>query len=248
MDIEILILIGVFVSSLVSGIIGMAGGIILMGIYATLLPIEVAMVLHGFTQLFSNGFRSYLHRKHILWHILPKYFIGSLIMTFLMSLTTYTPDKKIVFIMLGLFPFTIFLKDFAKRLDISKKLQPYIAGGVVTASQLTAGASGSILDIFFINSPLLKYEVIGSKAITQVVGHSFKILFYISVIQKNNFEFGISPISVALTVPVVFIGTYLGKLVLRHFNEDYFRKLSRIIVLGMGILLVLKGVYAYSTQ
>lgn len=247
MEIEFFILLGVFISSLVSGIIGMAGGIILMALYASLLPLEIAMVLHGLTQLFSNGFRSYLHRKYILWHILPKYFLGGLLITLIMGLISFSPNKKVVFILLGLFPFTIFLKSIARQLDITKKMRPVFAGGIVTLSQLVAGASGSVLDIFFINSPLKKYEVMGTKAITQTFGHCFKIVFYFSIIQKNNFSFGISPYTVFAIVPIVFLGTFLGKLVLRNFSENYFRRLSRIIVLGMGVLLIAKGVYAYST-
>jgi hypothetical protein len=49
-----------FATSVISAVFGMAGGMILMGVYAIALPVQVAMILHGITQLFANGFRAFL--------------------------------------------------------------------------------------------------------------------------------------------------------------------------------------------
>lgn len=54
-----------FATSVISAVFGMAGGMILMGLYAATLPVRVAMVLHGVTQLFANGFRAFLLRERI---------------------------------------------------------------------------------------------------------------------------------------------------------------------------------------
>ena len=45
----------------------MLGGLILMGVLASLLPVGAAMVLHGLIQLTSNGYRAWLNRKDIQW-------------------------------------------------------------------------------------------------------------------------------------------------------------------------------------
>ena len=47
-------------TSLLSGIFGMAGGMILIGVLLVLLPVPEAMMLHGVTQLASNGWRGLL--------------------------------------------------------------------------------------------------------------------------------------------------------------------------------------------
>lgn len=49
-----------FATSVLSGVFGMAGGLILMGVYATVLPVATAMVLHGTTQIAANGMRAVL--------------------------------------------------------------------------------------------------------------------------------------------------------------------------------------------
>src|SRR5262245_38961447 len=64
-------------TSFISGIFGMAGGMILMGILLLMLPLAAAMVLHGATQLASNGWRAWLWRHHIQWRIAALYAVGA---------------------------------------------------------------------------------------------------------------------------------------------------------------------------
>lgn len=64
-------------TAFLSGLIGMAGGIILMGVLLLLLPVAQAMVLHGFVQLVSNGWRAWLWRKYIHWRIVRHSFVGA---------------------------------------------------------------------------------------------------------------------------------------------------------------------------
>src|SRR6187549_1341836 len=66
------------VTSFISGILGMAGGLILMGILLALMSVPAAMMLHGTTQLASNGWRAFLWRSHIDWRVFRGYLWGSL--------------------------------------------------------------------------------------------------------------------------------------------------------------------------
>ena len=66
-----------FVTSFISGILGMAGGMILMGVLITALPVATAMLLHGITQLAANGWRAWMLRGSIDWRVFRGYAIGS---------------------------------------------------------------------------------------------------------------------------------------------------------------------------
>jgi len=48
-------------TSFVSGVFGMAGGMILMGLLLSLMPLAPAMALHGITQIASNAARAWLN-------------------------------------------------------------------------------------------------------------------------------------------------------------------------------------------
>ena len=47
-------------TAFLSGLFGMAGGLILIGVLLTILPLPSAMVLHAITQMASNGWRAFL--------------------------------------------------------------------------------------------------------------------------------------------------------------------------------------------
>ena len=59
-----------FITSVISGVLSMAGGMILMGVFAFVLSVPAAMVLHGVAQAVSNGSRVWFYREHIAWHVL----------------------------------------------------------------------------------------------------------------------------------------------------------------------------------
>ena len=54
-------------TSFLSGIFGMAGGLVLMGVLLALLPLPEAMALHAVTQMASNGWRGLLWWRHVRW-------------------------------------------------------------------------------------------------------------------------------------------------------------------------------------
>ena len=71
------LLIAILGTAILSGILGMAGGMILMAILASTVSVASAMMLHGAVQLTSNGSRAWFLREHIQWQIFPAYAVGT---------------------------------------------------------------------------------------------------------------------------------------------------------------------------
>src|SRR5689334_23030506 len=92
-------------TSFLSGIFGMAGGLILIGVLLALMPLPAAMVLHAITQMASNGWRAFLWRRHIKWRPVAVYLIGCALALGLWSLTKYVPAKPVALLILGITPF-----------------------------------------------------------------------------------------------------------------------------------------------
>src|ERR1700747_2362434 len=92
-------------TAFLSGLFGMAGGLILIGVLLALMPLPTAMVLHAITQMASNGWRAWLWRAHIRCRPVFVYLIGCGLALGLWSLTRYVPDKPIALLMLGVTPF-----------------------------------------------------------------------------------------------------------------------------------------------
>ena len=73
----LVILVVTLITSFISGIFGMAGGLILMGVLAGLVSVAMAMIIHGGIQMFANGYRAFLLRDVIDWRVFGLYCIGT---------------------------------------------------------------------------------------------------------------------------------------------------------------------------
>src|SRR5258706_7427798 len=91
-------------TAFLSGLFGMAGGLILIGVLLTILPLPSAMVLHAITQMASNGWRAFLWRSHIQLRPVAVYLIGCALALGARSVKPYLPDKPGALLLLGVTP------------------------------------------------------------------------------------------------------------------------------------------------
>ena len=75
---SIILTIAAFITSTISAIIGMGGGIILLGIMAIIIPQGYMVIaLHGIIQLISNTTRTFLFRKYLKKNIINEFIAGA---------------------------------------------------------------------------------------------------------------------------------------------------------------------------
>lgn len=237
----VMILGTVFGTSLLSGFLGMAGGVILMGVFVALLPISSAMVLHGVTQSAANGFRGWLLREHICWKVFIPYVIGALFAVTLFFTITFVPEKPWVFIGLGSIAILNMFVPKTLILDLFKPGVSVFCGVIVTSTQLFIGVSGAVLDVFYINSNLTRFQIIATKAVTQTLSHLLKLFYYgsLMVMESQALEL---PVWIFLAVvPFAFAGTSVGRQVLRFVDEKQFRLVSRVALVLIGCTYVYRG-------
>lgn len=91
MQAGLLIVAAAFLTSILSGVFGMAGGLVFMGALAWILPVTTALALHGVIQFASNAWRVLLHRKHVAWPVLLWFAIGAVTAIGFFSLVVFTP-------------------------------------------------------------------------------------------------------------------------------------------------------------
>ena len=144
-----IIIIATLATAFLSSIFGMLGGIILMGVLASLLPVASAMVLHGLIQLTSNGYRAWLNRKDIEWRIIATLLIGNVIALAALAFVAFAPDRVMVLLALGALPYIAWALPKNLALDVTKTPIGIFAGLVVVATNLLAGVGGPLLDVFF---------------------------------------------------------------------------------------------------
>jgi uncharacterized protein len=219
------LLIATYLTSFISGVFAMAGGVILMGVLTVLLPISMAMVLHGVTQSAANGFRAFLLRKHIRWNVVPTYLVGA---SFAMGLCLYiafVPEKYFVFFLLGGMAIGTMLLPKKALLNIENPFVGLLCGFLATFLQIISGVSGPLLDIFFVKNDLNRYEVIATKSLTQTFGHILKLVYYAYILEASiQWDFTLPYWILPLMVGETFLGTHAGKSCLRFVSEMQFQK------------------------
>jgi uncharacterized protein len=144
----------VVATSFISGIFGMAGGLILLGLLLLLLDVGPAMVLFGATQAASNGWRAVLWVKHVRWDYVWRFLIGAVLVFVILRIIHLFPNKAIIYIGLGLSPFLADLLPRQLTPDITRPGAPYVCGALIMATTLLAGVAGPILDTFYQKSGL----------------------------------------------------------------------------------------------
>src|SRR5688500_4850971 len=161
-------------TSFLSGIIGMIGGLVLMGVLLIFLPVPAAMTLHAITQMTANGWRAAVWHQHVMWRVLPGYLVGSGIVFALLALVQFSPPTDWAYLCLGIMPFAARLVPRAHAPDIRRRGAPFFVGAMVMALHVLAGVSGAVLDMFFLAKDLDRRLVVATKAMTQSIGHAIK--------------------------------------------------------------------------
>ena len=230
------------VTSFISGILGMAGGMILMGLLLALLTVPQAMVLHGVTQLASNGWRAVLWRTSIDWRVFRGNAWGALLALAAFTLVQLVVSKPVALLVLGVTPFIGLALPEKLVLDVQRRGHPFLCGLICTVLQLVAGVSGPILDVFFVRSRMDRRAVVATKASIQSLGHIIKITYFgglVGAAHRGSVDFWLGALMVALAIA----GTTLSRRVLERLTDASFRQWTRWAVMSMGVIYLAMGAW-----
>lgn len=242
LPIFLLILASVFATSILSGILGMAGGMVLMGMLVWVLPVQQAMILHAVSQFAANGSRAFIHRKHIYRKGLGFYIAGLAVMLVVFSAISLVPGKMAVFLLMGVTPFLAFLLPKNLSLDFTKPPQAFMAGIIVTGFQLTAGVAGPMLDVFFQTRALTRHQTVATKAFTQSISHVTKFVYFGFIVSDFTKATAGLPLWLCLgVVPLALSGSHLAKYILDRLTDKHFYRATQAMLFIVGSIYLYKA-------
>src|SRR6185436_11798315 len=230
------------VTSFISGILGMAGGMILMGVLLALLPLPAAMLLHGISQLSANGWRALMLRKSIDWRVFRGYSVGAALALAAFALLQFVASKPVALVLMGLTPFAALALPERLHLNVERRGHSFLCGLVNTAIALVAGISGPILDVFFVRSKMGRHAVVATKGLVQSLSHMMKICYFGGILASSG-----TTLDPRLAVAVVLlgvIGTSLSRQVLERISDGDFRRWTRWTVMTLGSVYLASGLLA----
>lgn len=237
----VVVAVTVLATSFISGIFGMAGGLILLGILLIFMDVAPAMVVFGAVQMAANGWRAALWWRHVNLSIVWRFLVGSTTVFLLMRTIAILPNKATLYLTLGLLPFVANLLPKRWNPDITRPGMAYLAGGIIIVLQLLAGAAGHILDVFFQRSHLDRKTIVGTKAVTQVMGHVYRIAYFGSF--EAAFDASIPWWAYLAGIGLAIGGTSLAATVLVRMTDAGFRMWSRRVTIGVSVTYVVRGLW-----
>ena len=209
-------------TAFLSGLFGMAGGLILIGVLLTILPLPSAMVLHAITQMASNGWRAFLWRSHIRWRPVAIYLIGC----------------AVALLLLGVTPFMARLTPPGLKPDPESIWQGTFYGSICMGLMLMTGVSGPLMDTFFLGGKFDRRGIVATKATCQVASHFVKLIYFGGIIDQAA---TLDPVLAAVAVAASMIGTTLARRILEAMTELQFRTWARRLITTVASYYIIYG-------
>jgi uncharacterized membrane protein YfcA len=223
-------------TAFLSGLFGMAGGLILIGVLLALMPLPSAMVLHAITQMASNGWRALLWRQHIRWRPVAIYLIGCAIALGAWSITRYVPNKPMALLLLGVTPFLARLTPSTLKPDPESIWQGTFYGSTCMGLMLMTGVSGPLMDTFFLGGKFDRRGIVATKATGQVASHFVKLIYFGGIIDQAA---TLDPVLAAVAVAASMTGTTLARRILEAMTDSQFRTWAgRLITTVAGYYII----------
>jgi uncharacterized membrane protein YfcA len=231
----------IVLSSFLSGVFGMAGGMILLGVLLNYFDVATGMIFFSIIQLFANGWRVVQWRHYILWGIFGWYFVGAVIAFAGMWMIAFVPDKAMVYLGLGVMPFVVEALPASMRPNIEWKGVPLFTGVVTTIIQILAGVGGLFLDIFFQKSMLDRKTTNATKAVAQSFSHIVRAFYFGSLS-------GVGDVPLWATGPAILLaigGTSLAPFVIERMTDHGFRQWTRAIIFAISVVYLARAAWLF---
>jgi uncharacterized membrane protein YfcA len=236
------------ITSFISGIFGMAGGMLLIGFLLWVLPVPVAMVFHGVIQIAANAWRAWLWRYHVKWSVVLQFGLGSAASLIVFSSLAFVPDKAMVLLAVGLTPFIALAMPQRIAPDIERGGQAFMAGAIGGALQLVSGVTGPLLDIFYVRTGMTRQMNVSTKAAAQVLGHLTKVTYFGALVADPGGRDLEQWLVMAFAAGFAVLGTTLSRSFLDRMSDRQFYYWTRRVILAIGMVYVGQGIWLMVTR
>lgn len=238
----LLLLVTVFCTAILSGMFGMAGGFILMGVLVMVLSVPQAMVAHGMLQLVANFSRVWIWRHYINWRTLIFYFFGVSVAFLALMAIAWRPERHAVLLLLGLMPLVVWIPRDFFHFDATIPLHAFLAGVMATSLTTFAGVAGPVMNVFFVHARMTRQEIVATMSLAQASSHMVKVAFWASAAYAaSRGQLHMLTILYLLAAPLSIAGTKVGSNILQRMSHNTFVGGVKWLVSALGVIYLIKA-------
>lgn len=235
----VILTISAFGCSIIAGMMGVAGGVLFLGILASFVETTYVVPLYAVVMMVSTGSRTVLFHRYINWRIVLRYVMGLLPGALLGIFVFKLLPKDLIKLAMGFFILAAVFMPVTKK---ETRLNVWIffpLGLVAGFIGIFFGASGPLTASFYIRLGIVKEALIATKATCALMDHSLKILLF-GLIGINVLSYGSLAIYLILAV---IPGIYVGKKLLHKISDRVFMIVFKVLLSIMGLRIIVIQVY-----
>lgn len=168
-----------FLTSTIAGIVGLGGGLILITILPSFLPMNAIVPVHGLTQMSSNISRAFFGWRDVQTQILPQYLFGSFLGVSFFAVILYFISLTYVPLFIGLYILlSLWNKKFNEKIE---RFESYVLIGFFQSGlSIIVGATGPIATAKLVKDFNDKHIVVATAAALKSISHTIKVFVFMA--------------------------------------------------------------------
>ena len=166
-----------FLTSTVAGIVGIGGGMMLIAILPSFLPLNALIPVHGLTQMSSNLSRAIFGYRDVQYEVIPKFLLGSAIGIGMFAAVLNLISLEYVPLFIGVY---ILLSLWSEKFNekIKRYESYFLAGFFQTGLSMVVGATGPLTMTLLFKDYEDKNKVVATGAALMSITHILKVFVF----------------------------------------------------------------------
>ena len=166
-----------FLTSTIAAIVGLGGGMMLITILPSFLPINALIPVHGLTQMTSNLSRAVFGYKDVQYEVIPKFLLGSFLGIGIFASILNFISLEYVPLFIGVY---ILLSLWSEKFNekIKRYESYFLAGFFQTGLSIVVGATGPLTMTLLLKDYKNKDKVVATSAALMSLSHILKVFVF----------------------------------------------------------------------
>lgn len=222
-----------FAGSFITVAFGIGGGVVVLAVFASLLPPAALVPVHGVIQLGSNGGRLAIMFRDVARPTFLTFLIGAIAGAAVGGVIVVDLPGPIIQIAVGIF----LLWSVLFKPPAIMRHSAWLAGGISSALTMFFGATGPFVAAYLKTLQFEKITHVATHAACMTAQHGLKVVAF----GLLGFAFGpYIPLIIGM-IAFGFLGTLVGRRVLAKIDEKSFKLALNVILIALALRLIWAG-------
>ena len=224
-----------FFTSTIAGIVGVGGGMMLIVILPSFLPLNALIPIHGLTQVSSNLSRAIFGYKDVQYEVIPKFLLGSAIGIGMFAAVLNLISLEYVPLFIGIY---ILLSLWSEKFNekIKRYESYFLAGFFQTGLSMVVGATGPLTMTLLFKDYEDKNKVVATGAALMSITHILKVFVFMYF---GFVFFDYIGIIVAMIIGAVS-GSWVSTKLRNKIDGKKFTMILKVLLSALAIQVIVK--------